>query len=508
VNGFTLNGSAVNGSALNGSAVNGSALNGSAAPPTQVAHEPRHSATRLRPAQRDFLIDVTALGLAVVTAAVTADLAAVPTEVSSLAGFAVITLALLAARGLYSVRTGIHLLDVARTVIAATATAAMTVVFARVLLGAESEAASQAVREWFFATVFLIGGRAAVRRSEAKLCANGQGGRRTLIVGAGRVGHVLARRLLTHRQIGLRLVGFVDDHPLEGESTSGSPVLGPISRLEQLVQANAIEHAILSFSMASHDEELEVSRTLQRLGVSVSVVPRLFEDIPDRMRIERVAGLPLLSIYPSQPRGWQFRVKYALDRVLATAALLVAAPVMLPAALGVLITMGRPILFRQRRVGLDGREFQMLKFRTMYPPAERAERSMAEIEEALMNGLGPGGIEGEDRRSRFGSLLRRTSIDELPQLVNVLRGEMSLVGPRPERDNIAAKLERTVYRYADRARVKSGITGWAQVHGLRGRTSLSDRVEWDNYYIDNWSLWLDLKIVLMTVVALLRDRFD
>jgi lipopolysaccharide/colanic/teichoic acid biosynthesis glycosyltransferase len=242
--------------------------------------------------------------------------------------------------------------------------------------------------------------------------------------------------------------------------------------------------------------------------VHLGEMRRLFEDIPDRMRIERVAGLPLLSIYPSKPRGWQFRVKYVVDRVLAAAALLVAAPVMLPAALGVLITTGRPILFRQRRVGLDGHEFQMLKFRTMHPPAERAERSIAEIEEALLNGLGPGGIEGEDRRSRFGLLLRRTSIDELPQLINVLRGEMSLVGPRPERDHIATKLKQTVYRYADRARVKSGITGWAQVHGLRGRTSLADRVEWDNYYIDNWSLWLDFKIALMTIAALFRDRFD
>jgi lipopolysaccharide/colanic/teichoic acid biosynthesis glycosyltransferase len=132
----------------------------------------------------------------------------------------------------------------------------------------------------------------------------------------------------------------------------------------------------------------------------------------------------------------------------------------------------------------------------------------AEIEEALQNGLGPGGVEGEDRRSPFGSFLRRTSIDELPQFLNVLRGEMSIVGPRPERDYIAATLRETVYRYDARDRVKSGITGWAQVHGLRGRTSLTDRVEWDNYYIDNWSLWLDFKIALMTAVAVIRDRLE
>jgi lipopolysaccharide/colanic/teichoic acid biosynthesis glycosyltransferase len=149
----------------------------------------------------------------------------------------------------------------------------------------------------------------------------------------------------------------------------------------------------------------------------------------------------------------------------------------------------------------------MLKFRTMIDGGQK-KVSMAEIEEALRRGLGPGGVEGEDRRTRFGRLLRRTAIDELPQLFNVLRGDMSLVGPRPERDHIAAELRESVYRYADRDRVKSGITGWAQVNGLRGRTSLADRVEWDNYYIDNWSLWLDFKIALMTSVALVRDAFD
>ena len=216
---------------------------------------------------------------------------------------------------------------------------------------------------------------------------------------------------------------------------------------------------------------------------------------------------PLLSIYPSKPRGWQFKVKYALDRVLAAAAIVVAAPIMLSSALGVLITMGRPILFRQRRVGLDGQQFDMLKFRTMHPAAPE-DTALTAIEEAIDNGLGPGGVEGKDRRSPFGSFLRRTSVDELPQLLNVLRGEMSLVGPRPERDHIAAKLRETVYRYDARDRVKSGITGLAQVHGLRGRTSLTDRVEWDNYYIDNWSLWLDCKIALMTVAAVVRDRLE
>src|SRR5947208_2641866 len=178
----------------------------------------------------------------------------------------------------------------------------------RPMLSTELDAASQAVREWVIAAVYLIAGRAAL-----KLSASGYAGSPTLIVGAGRVGHLLARRLLERPQMGLRPVGFVDTDPLDVPETSDCPVLGPPSQIEPLVRGNAIEHAILCFSTASHDEELEVMRRLRRLGVSVSVVPRLFEDIPDRTNVERVGGLPLLGIFPSNPRGWQFKPKYPLD---------------------------------------------------------------------------------------------------------------------------------------------------------------------------------------------------
>ncbi|MFQ5426236.1 MAG: sugar transferase, partial [Gaiellales bacterium] len=166
----------------------------------------------------------------------------------------------------------------------------------------------------------------------------------------------------------------------------------------------------------------------------------------------------------------------------------------------VLTSLGRPILYKQERVGLDGRPFQILKFRTMRPPNPSADNVIA----LAPRDTAPGGVEGQDRRTRVGTLLRRTSVDELPQLVNVLKGEMSLIGPRPERPEFARLFAARVDRYAERHRVKSGITGWAQVHGLRGKTSLSDRVEWDNYYIENWSLWLDFKILILTVAAVVR----
>ena len=172
-------------------------------------------------------------------------------------------------------------------------------------------------------------------------------------------------------------------------------------------------------------------------------------------------------------------------------------------ALAVRLDSPGPILFRQRRVGLDGQEFDVLKFRTMRvgpPPTANGFRPEP--------GCAPGGVEGDDRRTSLGRLLRRTSLDELPQLLNILRGEMSLVGPRPERPEFVAEFEREIPRYGDRLRVRCGLTGWAQVHGLRGQTSLEDRVEWDNFYIEHWSLWLDVKILVMTVAALFRPAED
>jgi lipopolysaccharide/colanic/teichoic acid biosynthesis glycosyltransferase len=177
-------------------------------------------------------------------------------------------------------------------------------------------------------------------------------------------------------------------------------------------------------------------------------------------------------------------------------------PLLAVVGLAVLFTLGQPVLFRQQRVGRDGAVFEMLKFRTMSGSRE----TDASADWDLSSDRAPGGVEGPDRRTQLGKLLRRTCIDELPQLVNVAKGKMSLVGPRPERPDFVSLFERGVYRYGDRHRVKSGITGWAQINGLRGQTSLSDRVEWDNFYIDNWSLGLDAKILLMTLPMIWRFK--
>jgi lipopolysaccharide/colanic/teichoic acid biosynthesis glycosyltransferase len=185
--------------------------------------------------------------------------------------------------------------------------------------------------------------------------------------------------------------------------------------------------------------------------------------------------------------------------------ILLLSPILVLCALAIKVWSRGPVFYRQRRVGRDGRPFDLLKFRSMRgqaeDPAENPNVSVLLPSDTAPGDTAPGGIEGDDRRTAIGRLLRRTSLDELPQLVNVLKGDMSIVGPRPERPQFVEMFERRIERYDDRHRVKAGITGWAQVHGLRGKTSLSDRIELDNFYIENWSLRLDIKILVMTLGA-------
>jgi exopolysaccharide biosynthesis polyprenyl glycosylphosphotransferase len=413
-----------------------------------------------------------------------------------------LTIAVIAVRHGYRFRLKTSPFEYVGQILGATAVAATLIITARVVLSPDPDAAAQVVRIWAFSTVYLISGRVAAElaaRRTASAALN------TLIIGSGEIGNTLARRLGERPELGLKPIGFLDNDPLidRGAERDGVPVLGASWDLEDVVREHAVEHVIVAFSNAPHHVMLSLVRRCRALGLDVSLVPRLFEEMSRRVTIEHVGGIALARVDRTDPRGWQFECKYAIDRFLGVTLLVLTAPLTLAVALAVKLSSPGPVFFRQRRVGLDDREFDILKFRTMRVGGDRQVEAAQWIAQALGDEAAQA-AEAEDRRTAVGRFLRRTSLDELPQLLNIVRGEMSFIGPRPERTAPASTFGQHVYRYGDRHRVKSGLTGWAQVNGLRGQTSLQDRIEWDNVYIENWSPWFDLKILLLTPGAILR----
>jgi exopolysaccharide biosynthesis polyprenyl glycosylphosphotransferase len=355
---------------------------------------------------------------------------------------------------------------------------------------------------WLLTAVAMCGARLAMQLAQRRARRRGTLMTPTLVVGAGpRDGHDIVRRLLERPEYGLRPVGFLDADPIPGAAdvAVGVPMLGGPDDLADVCADTGAGHVILAFAYERDHRLAELVKRCHELGVGVSVVPRLYESVSERGQLDHIGGLPLFSPQAIDPRGRQFKTKHAIDRVVALLGLIVLSPALLALALAVRVTSPGPVIFRQRRVGRDGSVFELLKFRTML--TARDERFTPRAGDA------PGGIEGADRRTRIGRWLRASSLDELPQLVNVLKGEMSLIGPRPERPEFAEQFGREIQRYDDRHRVRSGITGWAQANGLRGQTSIADRVELDNHYITNWSPGLELRTVALTFaeVAKLRE---
>ncbi len=323
----------------------------------------------------------------------------------------------------------------------------------------------------------------------------------TLIIGSGEVAHRIVERLQANPEYGLKPIGLLDAAEAPGarlDANPDIPIIGPPESIGAAIEMTGAEAVLIAFSQVRDESLTRVVRVAHRYKARVWVVPRMFDAVGERASVDHLGGLPLMSLPSADPHGWQFNAKHVIDRVAAALGLLAISPLLITLVVLVRLSSPGPIFFRQDRIGRDGRVFGCLKFRTMRP--EKA--SDADFE--LKSSSAPGGVEGIDRRTRIGKIMRSTSLDELPQLINVLNGEMSLVGPRPERPQFVEFFEIQVHRYGERHRVKAGMTGWAQVHGLRGQTSIADRVEWDNYYIENWSLALDLKILLLTVPAVLR----
>ncbi|MBT9099560.1 undecaprenyl-phosphate glucose phosphotransferase [Methylovulum psychrotolerans] len=336
--------------------------------------------------------------------------------------------------------------------------------------------------------VFVLTARVLLSRLLHWLRARGWSQRRIVMVGLNQMAVAVCRQLHDSTWAGLQVVGFVDDKPdsLPSGLSVALPHLGRLDDLAELVAVQAIDEVWVAFPGEALAER--VQHELRHLPVSIRLVIDCFAFKQSKfLNLNSVAGIPTLDVSVSPLHGVNRYVKELEDRILAAIILLLLSPVMLSIAIGVKLSSPGPVFYRQERVGWNNRKFIILKFRSMPVDAEAKTGAVW-------------AKPGEQRATRFGAILRKTSLDELPQLINVLKGDMSLVGPRPERPDFVEVFKEQVPNYMKKHMVKAGITGWAQVNGWRGDTDLNQRIEHDLYYIQHWSVWFDLEIALRTVV--------
>jgi exopolysaccharide biosynthesis polyprenyl glycosylphosphotransferase len=318
--------------------------------------------------------------------------------------------------------------------------------------------------------------------------AHGQIREPTLIIGARNLGVKVAKTLLEHAEYGLIPIGFLDSISDAGLPL---PILGNVSDLETVVKSFGVRRVIVAFGAMRESEMVKTLRASDQLPVEVHVVPRFFElgVAPEGPFTDNLWGIVTQRLRRSALRTVAWRTKRIFDLLLASILLILCLPLMAACALAVRLSSPGPIFFKQRRIGQRAQVFKLLKFRTM------VENDDSETTWSVSD---------DERITRVGRVLRASSLDELPQLINVLRGEMSLVGPRPERPHYVDRFRVAVQGYDDRHRVPTGMTGWAQVHGLRGDTSIPDRAMFDNYYVEHWSLWHDMMILLRTAGQIVK----
>lgn len=342
------------------------------------------------------------------------------------------------------------------------------------------------------ALLFTIAERVFLRFFLREVRRRGYNLRYMLIVGAGKVAGDIATRIRFHPEMGIQLVGCVSKDGSEKRGPRGLAVVGDYSQLGQILEEMQVDQVMIALPLEDNHHLPEIMAYFADTMVDVRIVPDIYQFVSMGGAIEEFEGLPVVSLQESPLNGINLFAKRTVDLVCACALLVALSPLLLLIAALVKLTSRGPVLYKQERVSVDGSPFTIFKFRTM---ASNAEQN------------GPGWTKPNDSRVTWlGKILRATSLDELPQLFNVIRGDMSIVGPRPERPVFIAEFRKRVPRYMLRHKVPAGMTGWAQVHGWRGDTSIDKRIEFDLYYIENWSLSLDLKILGLTLLRGFRNR--
>lgn len=346
---------------------------------------------------------------------------------------------------------------------------------------------------WIIQLLFIVSFRALFRKILKILRKKGYNLREIIIVGAGELGQDLVKRIKEHPEFGLKIVGFLTrDEEKLGKKIEGIDVIGKYEDIQKILSEYRIDQVYIALPYDAHERIETILKLIGDTPVDIKVVPDLYQFATLGASVEELDGLPILNLQDSPMYGWNLVLKRAMDIVISIIAIIVTLPLMIIIAIGIKLSSPGPVFYTQERMGMDGKIFKIIKFRTMKVNAE--------------DETGPVWAKPDDeRRTKLGAFLRKRSLDELPQFFNVLKGDMSIVGPRPERPVFIEEFRRKIPKYMLRHKVKAGITGWAQVNGWRGNTSLEKRIEHDLYYINNWSLSFDLKIIFKTIKKIFVD---
>jgi len=343
---------------------------------------------------------------------------------------------------------------------------------------------------FFHTNVLLLAGRYLFHRIRRILMRKGFGIQKAVMVGSSTHIPRFCAQIQNDLHQNFRISGYLGEIELDSMDV---PYLGLPANLPQLVNEKQIDAILMMFDADSHSQILSVIREMEGKNVELFYIPDILDMITSHRGTFEIAGMPVLRLKAVDFSGWQGFLKRSFDLLVSLTGVIILSPLMLLLAVLIKMHSPGPIFYKQKRIGLDGKEFVMLKFRSMVVDAEKESGPVWAAEK-------------DPRATAIGRFLRRTSLDELPQLINVISGEMSLVGPRPERKVFVEQFRQLIPQYAERHRVRSGVTGWAQVNGLRGQSPIEDRTRYDVYYIENWSLWFDVKIILLTFLAIIRGE--
>jgi Undecaprenyl-phosphate glucose phosphotransferase len=347
---------------------------------------------------------------------------------------------------------------------------------------------------WLFSNIFLFLAHRLVRYLLKAMRDRGMNLHKVLVVGAGELGQKVVQKLDLYPEIGFSVVGYLShDFDKVGTSIAEHKVLGLYSDMHQCIKEFEVSQLFIALPSSAHERLQKILSSLEEETVDIKLVPDLLCYMDLQSGIEELDGMPVINLTESPLYGWNTLFKRVSDVILSSIAILISFPLMVLIAIVIKLESRGPLLYKQERMGLDREVFWMYKFRSMKPGAEKQSGPVWAKED-------------DDRRTRVGTFLRRTSLDELPQFFNVFVGQMSLVGPRPERPVFVDEFKKSIPFYMLRLKMKAGLTGWAQVNGWRGNTSLEKRIEFDLYYIKNWSLLFDIKILFLTIWKGLINR--